>query len=249
MSMKIFLAGATGVIGGRLISLLRAPRYERYETFGTTRDERKASWLRSQGVEPVVIDVFDRVALVERVVAIGPDVVISQLTDLPKQLDAGLTDDILRRNTRMRREGVLNLVDAARQSGARRLVAQSYMPIYAPKPGPHLEADPFDDTGPRAATVAGVTAMENALVHAQGLEVVVLRYGNLYGAGTWSAVSPGAGSVHVDAAAWAALLAIDRGAPGIYNIADDDGYASIQKAVEGLGWSPGLRLGRSEASV
>jgi hypothetical protein len=64
----------------------------------------------------------------------------------------------------------------------------------------------------------------------------------LYGPGTWNEAASGAGYVHVDAAAWAAMLAIDRGAPGIYNIADDDGYASIQKATQQLGWSPNFRL-------
>jgi nucleoside-diphosphate-sugar epimerase len=246
MSTKVLVAGASGAIGSKLISLLRTSTYE---TFGTTRDKRKAPWLRNEGAEPVIIDVFDRAELVKRVVAIEPAVVISQLTDLPKQLEAGLTDEILWRNARMRREGVVNLIDAARQSGARRLVAQSYMPIYAPKHGPHLETDPLDEKGSRAITVAGVLAMENALAHAQPLDVVVLRYGNLYGPGTWNEVSRGAGFVHVEAAAWAALLAIDHGAPGVYNVADDDGYASIQKATKELGWSPSLRLRRSEASA
>jgi nucleoside-diphosphate-sugar epimerase len=237
--VKVFVAGATGAIGSRLTSLLKESDYE---TFGSTRVEAKASWLRSEGAEPVVVDVFDRAGLIEKVVAIAPDVVISQLTDLPKQLEAGLTAEILERNARMRREGVGNLIDAARQAGARRIVAQSYMPIYAPKPEPHLETDPLDKAGPRAVTVGGVLAMEHALLHARPLETIVLRYGHLYGPGTWDDESKGPGYVHVDAAACAALLAIDRGAPGIYNIADDDGYASIEKAKRELGWSPDLRL-------
>jgi nucleoside-diphosphate-sugar epimerase len=242
MAKKIFLAGATGAIGSRLVSLLRTSTYK---TFGTTRDERKASWLRDEGAQPVVIDVFDRAALIEKVSSIAPDVVISQLTDLPKHLEAGLTDDILRQNARMLREGVSNLIDAARQSGVQRFVAQSYLPIYAPKQGPHLETDPLDEKGPRAITVAGVLAMESALLHAP-LEAVVLRCGNLYGPGTWNEISGGEGFVHVDAAAWAALRAIDHGAPGIYNIADDDGYASIQKAARELAWSPNLRVDQSD---
>jgi nucleoside-diphosphate-sugar epimerase len=245
MTKKIFVAGATGAIGSRLISLLRTSTYK---TFGTTRDERKASWLRDEGAEPVVIDVFDRTALIEKVVSIEPDVVISQLTDLPKHLEAGLTDEALRRDARMRREGVANLIDAACQSRARRLVAQSYLPIYAPKPGPHLETDPLDEKGPRAITVAGVLAMESALLHAPPLEAVVLRCGDLYGPGTWHEFSGGEGFVHVDAAAWAALRAIDHGAPGIYNIADDDGYASIEKAARELAWSPDLRVDQSAAT-
>jgi nucleoside-diphosphate-sugar epimerase len=142
----------------------------------------------------------------------------------------------------MRREGVANLVEAARLGGVRRIVAQSYLPIYAPKAGPHLETDPLDETGPRAITVAGVLAMEDALIRARPLEAIILRCGILYGPGTWTDASGAAGSVHVEAAAWAALLAIEHGAPGIYNIADDDGYASIQKASRELRWSPTLRL-------
>jgi len=87
--------------------------------------------------------------------------------------------------------------------------------------------------------VAGVLAMEKVLTHACA---IILRCGDLYGPGTWKETSGGAGFVHVDAAAWAAFLAIERGAPGIYNIADDDGYASIEKASRELGWSPDFRL-------
>jgi nucleoside-diphosphate-sugar epimerase len=240
MSLKVFLAGATGAIGSRLLPLLREAGYE---IFGATHDERRSAWLRNAGAEPIVIDVFDRNRLIKSVVAIQPAIVVSQLTDLPKQLEAGLTEEVRGRNARMRREGVVNLVDAAREAGSRRIVAQSYMPIYAPRTGPHVEADPLDEAGPHATTVAGVLAMEKALVNAQPLEVLILRCGDLYGPGTWREVPDGPGSVHVDAAAWAAMLAITHGSPGIYNIADDDGYASIQKASRELGWSPGLRLG------
>src|SRR5215472_6393075 len=117
--MKVFLAGATGAIGSRLVQLLRGSKYK---AFGTTRDERKARWLQDEDVEPIVIDVFDREGLAQKVSEVRPDVVISQLTDLPKQLEGGLTDEDRRRNARMRSEGVTNLVDAALQAGVRRIV-------------------------------------------------------------------------------------------------------------------------------
>ena len=152
MSYRVLLAGATGVIGKRLAPLLRDAGYE---VAGTTRSAAKAEMLRALGVEPVVVDVFDAEAMSQAVVALRPDVVIHQLTDLPKGLDASRMAEGIARNARIRDEGTRNLVRAATAGGARRLVAQSIAWAYAPGPEPHPERDPLDleAEGSRALSV------------------------------------------------------------------------------------------------
>jgi nucleoside-diphosphate-sugar epimerase len=241
--LRIFLAGATGAIGRRLIPLLLA---DGHSVTGTTRSATKAAELEGQGVTPVVIDVFDASALRDAVVKVRPEIVIHQLTDLPQVLDPAQMAASRQRNTRLRIEGTANLVAAALAAGARRLIAQSIAFAYADGPEPHAEVDPLaspqgDD--PAAITARGVRALEEAvLVGASGLEGIVLRYGRLYGPGTWFATPNGNGPLHVDAAAQAARLAITRGRPGVYNIAEDDGALVTEKARRELGFDPGFRL-------
>jgi nucleoside-diphosphate-sugar epimerase len=241
--MKIFLAGATGAIGRRLTPLLLAAGHG---VTGATRSAYKAGELRRQGVEAVVVDVFDSRALQDVVVAARPDIVIHQLTDLPQVLDPVLLHDALARNSRLRIDGTANLVAAARAAGARRLIAQSIAFAYAEGPEPHAENDPLasaEGEQPGTVTARGVRGLEEAVVNAPGIEGVVLRYGRLYGPGTWNAAPSGRAPLHVDAAAHAALLAVTGGAPGIYNIAEDDGAVSIEKARKLLGFDPAFRLG------
>jgi nucleoside-diphosphate-sugar epimerase len=241
--MKIFLAGATGAIGRRLTPLLLAAGHG---VTGATRSADKAGELRRQGVEAVVVDVFDSRALQDVVVAARPDIVIHQLTDLPQVLDPALLRDALARNSHLRIDGTANLVAAARAAGARRLIAQSIAFAYAEGPEPHAENDPLasaEGEQPGAVTARGVRALEEAVVNAPGIEGVVLRYGRLYGPGTWNAAPSGRAPLHVDAAAHAALLAVTGGAPGIYNIAEDEGAVSIEKARKLLGFDPAFRLG------
>lgn len=173
-----------------------------------------------------------------------PSTVIHQLTDLPPGLDPARMDEAIARNARLRREGTRHLVLAAIAAGARRLIAQSIAWAYAPGPEPHGEDDPLDAgaTGARAVSVGGVIALEEAVLNAAPLEGIVLRYGQLYGPGTGVDRPTGSAPLHVDAAAYAALLAIDRGAPGAYNIAEPNAYVATDKARSGLGWEPGLRL-------
>jgi hypothetical protein len=130
---------------------------------------------------------------------------------------------------------------AAKQAGARRVVAQSIAFIYAPGPKPHSEDDPLDSTEAQRITMAGVVALEQAVLNTPGVEGIVLRYGRLYGPGTWFDKPGGAGALTTDAAAQAALLAVSRGAPGVYNIAEDDGEFAIEKARRELGFDPGFR--------
>jgi len=239
--MRIFLAGASGVIGRRLTPLLLAAGHA---VTGTTRSGEKAQELKSAGVRPVVVDVFDSAGLRAAAVTGRPEVVIHQLTDLPDVLDPRELPDWLERNARLRIEGTANLVAAAQAAGARRLIAQSIAFAYADGPEPHREDDPLvsaETNAPSATTARGVRALEDAVLHAAGIDGIVLRYGRLYGAGTWNTPNARA-PLHVDAAAQAALSAITRGSPGIYNIAEDDGAVTIDKARKELGFDPSFRL-------
>jgi nucleoside-diphosphate-sugar epimerase len=240
--MRIFLAGASGAVGRRLIPLLFA---DGHSVTGTTRSAAKAAELETHGVTPVVLDVFDAGALRDAVVKASSEIVIHQLTDLPQAFDPEQMAASRQRNTRLRVEGTANLVAAARAAAARRLIAQSIAFAYADGSAPHAETDPLaspEGEDPGATTARGVRALEDALLGASGIEGIVLRYGRLYGPGTWYAAPSGKGPLHVDAAAHAALLAVTRGATGIYNIAEDDGAVVIEKARRELGFDPGFRL-------
>lgn len=241
MGYRIFLAGASGAIGRRLTPLLRDAGHRVY---GTTRSEAKAGALRAEGVEPIVVDVLDASALDRSVASARPEVVIHQLTDLPKDLDPALMEEAIIRNARVRSEGTRNLVRAAIAAGARRLVAQSIAWVYAPGAEPHVETDPLDDAaeGSRRITMQGVIALENLVLKSPPLEGVVLRYGHLYGPGTHADRPSATMPVHVDAAAYAALLAIDHGDLGCYNIAQPNSQVSTEKARSLLGWTADFRL-------
>jgi nucleoside-diphosphate-sugar epimerase len=239
--MKIFLAGASGAIGRRLTPLLLAAGHS---VTGTTRSAEKAKKLHAHGVEAIVVDVFDGKALHDAVVRARPEIVIHQLTDLPQVFDPARLADVLARNTHLREVGTPNLVAAALAAGARRLIAQSIAFAYAEGPEPHAESDPIASAQggePSAITARGVRALERAVLDARGLEGIVLRYGRLYGPGTWNVPNARA-PLHADAAAHSALLALTRGAPGIYNIAEDDGAVAVAKAREELGFDPAFRL-------
>ena len=241
MTHRIFLAGASGAIGQRLIPLLRGAGHH---VAGTTRTAGKAAMLRALGAEPVVVDVFDADRLTRAVTAAKPDIVIHQLTDLPPALDPALMPKAIGRNSRIRDEGTRNLVAAAIAARARRLIAQSIAWMYAPGPQPHGEDDPLDHgaEGGRAITLAGVIALETQTLQSPPLDGIVLRYGQLYGPGTGSDEPRAPAPLHVDAAAHAALLAIDRGTPGIYNIAEPNELVATDKARRELGWEAGFRL-------
>ncbi|MGO8919519.1 MAG: NAD-dependent epimerase/dehydratase family protein [Stellaceae bacterium] len=236
----MLLAGATGAIGKRLAPLLLGAGYE---VAGTTRSAAKAAALAAAGVSAIIVDVFDAAALARGLAGFRPEIVMHQLTDLPPGLDPARMAGAAARNARIRDEGTRHLVAAARDCGARRLIAQSIAWAYAPGPQPHGEDDPLDlaADGMRGVTVAGVAALERLALASPPLEGVVLRYGRLYGPGTGFDRPGGAAPLHVDAAAEAALLAIDRARPGIFNIAEADGSVATEKARRELGWDPGFR--------
>jgi nucleoside-diphosphate-sugar epimerase len=241
--VKVFIAGATGVIGRRLIPLLTGAGHF---VSGTTRDADKVPALKRTGAQAIVLDVFNQRALHDAVTRVKPDVVIHQLTSLPKVFDPAQLAQMLTENARLRVEGTRNLVSAARVAGCRRIIAQSLAFAYASGPEPHDESDPIasgEGKTPGAITARGVRALEEFVLDSPSdFEGIVLRYGRLYGPGTWNATPRGRAPLHVDAAAHAALLAVSEGAHGVYNIAEDDGAVKIDKARQELGFNPAFRI-------
>jgi len=238
--MKIFLAGASGAIGRRLMPLLVKAGHD---VIGMTRSPGVARELQGAGIRPVIVDVYDAAALERAVVDARPDIVMHQLTDLPRVLgDEAELAAAYPRNARIRTEGTHNLVAAAQAAAARRFIVQSVAFAYAPGKQPYRETDPLNVAdGPRVVTVRAAANMEEQVL-ASGIEPIVLRYGLLYGPGTWSEGPARKPPLHVDAAAQAAWLAVTCRATGIFNIADDDGTVSIDKARKALGFDPDFRL-------
>jgi nucleoside-diphosphate-sugar epimerase len=236
--MRIFLAGASGAIGRRLMPLLIGSGHD---VTGMTRSADAARDLKAAGITPAVADVYDADGLKRAVVAARPDVVMHQLTDLPRVFDETQVAAQYPRNARIRIEGTRNLVAAAKAAGARRFIVQSVAFAYAPGKQPYVETDLLNVAdGPRVVTVRAAADMEQQVLNS-GMEAVVLRYGLFYGPGTWTETPERKPSLHIDAAAKAALLSL-TGNAGIYNIADDDGSVSIEKARKELGFDPAFRL-------
>jgi nucleoside-diphosphate-sugar epimerase len=215
-----------------------------HEVTGMTRSAEKTALVQALGATPVVCDVYDAEALRALVARVRPEAVIHELTDLPAALDPRRAAEQLAGNDRIRTEGTRNLVAAARAGGARRIVAQSIAFAYRPGgAGPATEDDDLWDDAPRpfAASVGAVRELERAVTRAGGIEGVVLRYGFFYGPGRAFA-SDGhfarearrrrlplvghaggvASFIHVDDAAAATVRAVEGGAPGIYNVVDDE---------------------------
>lgn len=240
MSKTVFLAGATGAIGQVLSRLLVG---NGWKVYGTTRSAKKVSLIKEMGVEPVVIDVFDAEPLRNILADIKPEVVIHQLTDLPYALDEKEMTAALVRNARLRTEGTKNLVEAAVKAGCKRIIAQSISFIYNEGPTPHVEEDELLPlTHPvYGETVDGVQNLERQVVDS-GVEGLVLRYGLLYGPKTGFDAPIAPASVHVEAAAKAAELAVTRGENGIYNVAEADESLSSEKAIKAFGWNANWRV-------
>jgi uncharacterized protein YbjT (DUF2867 family) len=193
--VRIFLAGATGVLGLRLVPLLVA---DGHRVAGMTRSPRKADALRALGAEPVVCDVFDAPALAEAVVSFRPDAVLDELTDLPD--DEASLPEFRQANARIRREGTRNLLAAARTAGVGRFLAQS---VAWRLPG---------------VGGAAVEELERSVLEAGG---VVLRYGQFYGPGTYyEQAPPPPPRVHIDEAARRTVEAL-AAASGVLEIVED----------------------------
>lgn len=237
MSRKVFVAGASGVIGRALLKLLVAADYSVY---GATRRAEKVKDIEATGATAVVVDVYDAERLNKELVRIQPWAVIHQLTDLPRGLSPELMANAVENNARIRTEGTRNLVAAARAAGATRLIAQSIAWAYRPGDTPYLETCPLDleAQGSRGISVGGVAALEKQVLSEPTLNGTVLRYGQLYGPDTGTDEPTGTSPVHVEAAARAALLALQTEQSGIFNITQDNPTVSNEKAKRILGWSP-----------
>jgi nucleoside-diphosphate-sugar epimerase len=237
--MKAFVAGASGVIGHPLVEQLVAAGHE---VFGTTSKRGNVPRLEAAGATAVVCDALDSQAVRAAVEEAAPDVVINQLTRLPREYDPRKLD--YGPTNRARSEGGHNLIEAARAAGARRFITQGIAFIYAPR-GPMVKDEDApawtDAPEPFGSGVAAMLEHEREATQTPEIEGVVLRYGQFYGPGTYYAsdgsiaervrrrrfpiVGRGEGVfsfVHVHDAASATVAALDRGSPGIYNVVDDE---------------------------
>ena len=264
--MRIFVAGATGAVGSRLVPLLVLSGHE---VIGTTRSPERAERLRGLGAEPAVVDVLDREATVRAVERARPDAIVHQATAL-SDMGASLRnfDREFAGTNRLRTAGTDNLLAAARAAGVRRMVAQSYAgwPA-APVGGPvKTEDDPLDPDLPKKMrqTLAAIRHVEAAVTGADGIEGLALRYGGFYGPGTslsadgsatevvrkrrFPIVGSGAGVwsfAHIDDVATATLAAVERGAPGVYNVVDDEPAAVsewLPYLADALGAKPPMHV-------
>jgi len=240
--MRVFVAGATGAIGRPLV---RQPREAGHEVVGTTRSEERAEWIRADGATPAIVDALDTDALRGVVAEARPQVVINELTSLPADRMDYRDPDTFAATYELRGRVGPALAGAAAEAGAHRLISQSVCFFYATQGGGlRTEEDPLIEPPREAPAAEGMTALaalERSTLETPGLEGIVLRYGFFYGAGTYHAPSGGTAAdvhkrrypvvgrgsgvfsyIHVDDAASATVAAVERGAPGIYNVCDDD---------------------------
>ena len=239
--MKVFVAGATGAIGRRLVPLLVQAGHS---VTGMTRSLGKVDVIRRSGAEPVIADALDAAAVATAVSRSRPEVIIHELTAIPAALDIRKFEKEFKLTNRLRTEGTDNLLSAAKSAGVRRFVAQSYAPLlYKRSGGPvKTEDDPLDPAPPPASreTFLAVQYLERAVTQAP-LEGIALRYGSFYGPGNaigeggivvemvrhrrMPIIGKGTGVwsfIHIDDAAGATVAAVERGRPGFYNIVDDN---------------------------
>jgi len=240
--MNIFIAGGTGAVGKRLVPLLASAGHDVY---ATTRSAGRVGDLRRLAAEPVVLDILDREAVEAAIAAAQPEVIVHQATALSDIGDFRKFAEEFAQTDRLRTEGTDNLLAAAKASGVRRFVAQSFTSWpYAKVGGPvKTEDDPLDPDPPEAARgmLRAIRQLEEHVTGAEGLEGVALRYGGFYGPGTsitdggthvdairkrkFPVVGGGAGIwsfVHIDDVASATKAAIESDATGIFNIVDDE---------------------------
>jgi len=261
--MKVFVAGASGAIGRPLVPRLVAAGHE---VTGTTRSEPSAEAIQAAGATPAIVDALDADALREAVERAAPEVVLHELTALPERFNPRKRD-LYAATNRIRREGTRNLLEAARAAGARRFICQSIAFAYAPgaEPGVMDEQAPLnlDAPPPFAEGMRVIAEMERAVLDSE-LEGLVLRYGWFYGPGTYYGeagsmasdvrkrrfpiVGSGSGLfsfIHVDDAADATVAAVERGAPGVYNVVDDEPAALrdwVPAYAEAIGAPPPRRV-------
>ena len=240
--MRVFVAGATGAIGARLIPLLVNAEHT---VTGTTRNPAKADRIRAAGASPVVVDALRSGDLLAAVQRAEPEVIIHELTAIPSRIDLRHWDQTFGPTNRLRTEATDTLLTAARAAGSRRLIAQSYAAWPYARTGSWIktETDPLI-TSPEPAvreTLGAILHLESAVLGTPGVEGTVLRYGAFYGPGT--SLGPGGSFlddirrrrvpivghgtgywsfIHIDDAASATLAAVEGHEPGVYNVTDDE---------------------------
>lgn len=251
--MRVFVIGASGAIGARLVPQL----VERgHQVIGTCRSPDKIERLRALGAEPVVLDALDARAVGQAVSAAKPDAIVHQATGLANLSDFKNFDRSFAQTNRLRTEGTDFLLAAARETGVRRFVAQSYASArYARVGGPvKTEEDPLDSAPVPAMreTWAALAHLDEAVTGAGG---IALRYGAFYGAPNDALIEPlrrrqypivgdGGGVtsfIHLDDAASATVLALEHDGPAIYNIVDDEPAPArewLPVAAQALGAGP-----------
>ena len=244
--MKVFVAGATGVLGRQLVPQLVA---KGHEVVGMTRSGSKQELVRNLGARPVVADALDPDAVAQAMASAEPEVIVHQLTALSGKMRARDMRHPERSfaftmTNRLRTEGTDHLLAAGRAVGARRFVAQSFGAFRFARTGGQVqtETDPLDPDLP-APGLAAILHLEQAVATIEWGEGLVLRYGGFYGPGTATSLAPDAvmaalirkrrfpivgdgggvwSHVHIEDAAAATAAAVEHGQPGIYNIVDND---------------------------
>ena len=240
--MRVFIAGATGAIGQRLVPLLVDAGHQ---VTGTTRTPEKMDGLQLAGATPLLLDGRDGPAVRRAVLDSTPEVVIHQMTALSGDLDFRHFAKTFAETNRLRTETTDRLIEAAVEAGARRFIAQSFTGWPNEQSGSPVktEEDPLlaNPAGPVKETVEAILHLEGVTTGSAGIEGLALRYGGFYGPGNalgkggamLEAVAKGQvpvvgggtgiwSFIHIEDAAGATALAVDRGAPGVYNIVDDE---------------------------
>jgi 2-alkyl-3-oxoalkanoate reductase len=258
--MRVFVAGAGGAVGRRLVPMLVA---RGHQVTGTTSRQESAEQVRRLGADAVVVDGLDAVGIGQAVARAEPDAIIHEMTALSGAPDFRHFDRWFARTNRLRTEGTDNLLAAAKASGVKRFVAQSFTGWSNTREGSWIktEDDPLDPhpVKEQTETLAAIRFLERAVLEAP-LEGIVVRYGGLYGPGSseklveilnrrmFPVIDDGAGivsSTHIDDAAGGTLAALERGRRGIYNIVDDEPAPSgvfIPAIAEAVGAKPPLHV-------
>ena len=240
MTMKVFVAGATGAIGRLLVPRLVDAGHE---VHGMTRSTAKQQLLRDMGAQPVVADALDADQVAEAVARAQPDVIVHELTAIGP-MDLRHFDRAFATTNRLRTSGTDHLLSAGQGVGVERFVAQSFFAAYERTGGPvKSEEDPFGADPPKEMreTVAAIRHVEDAVLAAAWTKGIVLRYGGFYGPGTslgpdgeqtmavrqrkFPLVGKGSGVwsfIHISDAAEATVAAVEHGHRGVYNIVDDE---------------------------
>jgi nucleoside-diphosphate-sugar epimerase len=267
--MRIFVAGATGVLGRAFIPQLVAGGHE---VVGLTRTPSKQDLIRGLGARPAVADALDPDAVARVVAEAEPEVIVHQLTALSGTIDMRHMDRSFAETNRLRTEGTDHLLAAGRAVGVRRFVAQSFAGWPSARTGGPVKTEdaPLDPAPPAALRplLDALRHLEEAVTGAAWTEGIVLRYGGFYGPGTSFSVKPdgehveairqrkmpvvgsGAGVwsfIHIEDAATATVAAIEHGKPGIYNVVDDEPAPVsvwLPAAAGVLGAKPPRRLPR-----